>query len=277
MGSLQAGVGSENISPVLFIDLDNTLYPLSSGIDQLMVERIQRYCIEVLGMDPDEAARLHRKYFQDYGLAIRGLLKHHKIDPVHYDKFVDGGLPLDGLLVPDLELRNMILSLPPWPRFIFTNAGINHAERVIRLLGLSDVFKRDKIIYCDYGDRNFVCKPNQAAFIRAMKYAGVQNSFQCALVDDSIANVTSAIQMGWKGILVREKPKNIDTPGSDTIPTISRLHELPSVLHRIHTRVEQPPSGVFSSPAPIDISRSVSTLQTSVTDETLPPTPKDRT
>ena len=220
------------MTPILFIDLDNTIYPESMGVDQLMVARIQEYCVKVLGISPEEARQLHKKYFHDYGLAIRGLIKHHNINPSEYDLFVDGGLPLDGLIVQDEPLRQMLLALPPWPRYIFTNAGRRHAERVIRLLGLESVCPSERIICCNYEDPNFVCKPDESAFIRAMKIAGVQNSFQCALIDDNVSNVTAALRMGWKSVLVREIPRPSD-PKPEAIPTIRTIHELPSVLEEI--------------------------------------------
>src|SRR4051812_20635170 len=117
-------------NPVVFFDLDNCLYPSSLGIQQLMVERIERYCVEVLHMSPEEAKSLHQQYFKDYGLAIRGLLKHHKVDPAHYDAYVDGGLPLQDYLKPDPRLRQLLLDCN-LKKYVFTNAGIHHAERVL--------------------------------------------------------------------------------------------------------------------------------------------------
>ena len=39
-----------------------------------------------LGLDDDRASDLHHKYYTEYGLALRGLVKHHEIgevEPVH--------------------------------------------------------------------------------------------------------------------------------------------------------------------------------------------------
>lgn len=192
------------LDPVLFFDLDNTVYSESSGIGQMMIERIHSYCVDVMGMSTEEANDLGSKYFRDYGLAIRGLLKHHQVDPVHYDSYVDGSLPLDSILSPNRALRAMIEALPPsYPKWIFTNAGITHAKRVLKLLDLEGLF--NGIIYCHYADPNFVCKPDHAAFIKAMKIAGVQNSYQCVLIDDSRLNVEAALRMGWKAVLIDER------------------------------------------------------------------------
>jgi len=121
---------------------DNTLYDENKGIQKAVGERIIRYfavsliiCLTalVLGLlknvaqkiglnDPKVAHDLSQKYYLQYGLSVRGLIKHHQVDPVDYDKFVDGGLPLEELLTPSQELKD-ILSRLKTDRWIFTNAG----------------------------------------------------------------------------------------------------------------------------------------------------------
>lgn len=246
-------ISISNTELFLFIDLDNTLYSASKGVDSLMVERISNYCIKVLEMSSEDAEKLQDKYFRDYGLAIRGLLKYHNVDPVDYDQYVDGGLPLDELLAPDEQLKLTLKSLPPCSKFVFTNAGKNHAERVIRLLGLKDSGIFQQIIHCNYSDPNFVCKPDESAFIRAMKLAGVRNSFQCALVDDSANNVMAAIRMGWKAILVRETSRPND-PDPSIVPTISTIYDLPSVIH--HILPLKLGSSFLDDPLPLNLSTS---------------------
>lgn len=41
--------------------------------------------------------------------------------------------------------------------WLFTNAYITHGQRVVKLLGIDDLF--DGITYCDYGQESLVCKP----------------------------------------------------------------------------------------------------------------------
>lgn len=49
-------------------------------------------------MSEEDAHALHMRYYTDYGLAIRGLVRHHKIDAIDYDSRCDGALPLEGLI-----------------------------------------------------------------------------------------------------------------------------------------------------------------------------------
>ena len=43
-----------------------------------MADRIRDY-FRGLGLDEHEAEKLHTHYYKEYGLAIRGLVKHHTI------------------------------------------------------------------------------------------------------------------------------------------------------------------------------------------------------
>lgn len=47
-------------------------------IHDMMAERIREY-FKSLGLEEDKARELHQKYYREYGLAIRGLVKHHDI------------------------------------------------------------------------------------------------------------------------------------------------------------------------------------------------------
>ena len=62
-------------------DLDNTLYPVTKTllrhIDQHMGGFVARY----LGVDAEEAHRVQKQYFREYGLTLRGLMIHHGLDP----------------------------------------------------------------------------------------------------------------------------------------------------------------------------------------------------
>jgi pyrimidine and pyridine-specific 5'-nucleotidase len=295
---------------VLFFDVDMTLYPASSGIGALMTERITSYCMQVLGMTLEEAKEIQIRYHKDYGLTVRGLLKHHQVDAAHYDTFVDGGLPLDSMLKPDPKLYEV---LAPWhpqlashKKFAFTNAGIRHAERVISLLGLSDSHPKGPpcnikytsedlsqaavlchsipttgfhslfraIIFTDYTDPHFSCKPEPEAFERAIQTAAAPlpnltngalrpigtppAHMTCVLIDDSRLNVEAALRLGWHAILVDEtcqfemddnieeasqpemSRKNVivvklDTAWSERVYAIIKtVHDVPEALSALH-------------------------------------------
>lgn len=86
-------------------------------------------------------------------------MRHHKIDPLEYNRVVDDALPLETVLHPDTELRKLIQDIDrsKIKLWLFTNAYINHGKRVVRLLGIDDLF--DGITYCNYGRETLICKP----------------------------------------------------------------------------------------------------------------------
>lgn len=181
----------------IFFDLDNTLYSKALGIHNQMADRIQLFMREILLLPKEESRRLSAKYYLDYGLSVRGILADFQIETSDYDRFVDGGLDLEGLLKPDDQLRRWLQSLQA-SLWIFTNAGKSHADRVLKLLGISDLFKG--IIFCDYNERRFPAKPERLAYERAMTLAGVRTPSLCYFIDDSANNVRVARELGWNAV-----------------------------------------------------------------------------
>ncbi|KAI4176151.1 MAG: hypothetical protein LQ343_001195 [Gyalolechia ehrenbergii] len=125
---------------------------------------------------------LHQKYYQDYGLAISGLVMHHKVDPLEYNREVDDALPLDGLITPNPELRQLLedMDKSKIKLWLFTNGHITHGQRVVGLLGIEDLF--EGITFCDYRKMPFVCKPHREMFEKAEAEAGVTATENCYFV-----------------------------------------------------------------------------------------------
>ncbi|KAG0380282.1 hypothetical protein BGX24_009193 [Mortierella sp. AD032] len=208
---------------VFFFDIDNCLYPKTSGIPHLMKARIEQYFRDS-GIPHTEVERLAHRYYVDYGLAIRGLIEKHP------DIKVDGGLPLEKLLTPNPDLRTMIESMKVGKKWLFTNAGENHARRVIRILGLEGLFYG--MTFCNYLEPQFVCKPDRKSFTKAMREAQVEDPSLCFFADDSAPNIEMAVKMGWTAVHVVEKFKD-PTEGEKEKERwfrVESLVELPTVL-----------------------------------------------
>lgn len=234
-------VASKNLTlpKVIFFDLDNTLYPHSSGLHVLVKKRIRLY-LERMGMTQEESSHLSAKYYSDYGLAIRGLLKHHDVDARDYDDFVDGGLPIEEILRADAHLHDILNALK-CKRWVFTNADIHHTMRTLRTLGISGMF--DGVTHCNYADPAFDCKPERASYERAMRDAGVDCPEQCLFIDDSFINIRAAKELGWSTVYICEKDgakqQQQVAEGASPLPfdacdyidfAIKNIHELPQVL-----------------------------------------------
>ncbi|KAF4996543.1 hypothetical protein F66182_16363, partial [Fusarium sp. NRRL 66182] len=101
----------QDARPIFFFDIDNCLYSRGSQIHDKMQELIDVFFIKYLSLDPEDATMLHQKYYKEYGLAIEGLTRHHKIDPLVFNREVDDALPLDEILKPDPKLREFLQDL----------------------------------------------------------------------------------------------------------------------------------------------------------------------
>lgn len=201
------GEGDRSGLPVFFFDLDNCLYSQNHGISQLMGDKIQAYFAKSLSLTEEDAQVLHHRYYTDYGLALQGLIKHHHIDPLDYNAEVDDSLPLERCLKRDPDLRQFLDSVDRGKvrLWILTNAYINHAKRVLKILDVEEFF--EGITYCDYTEgEDLTCKPYAEFFERAMRQAGIEDKDGCFFVDDSLTNVEGAIRFGWKETVHFKEP-----------------------------------------------------------------------
>ncbi|KAF2239807.1 pyrimidine 5-nucleotidase [Viridothelium virens] len=183
--------------PVFFFDIDNCLYPRSKKVFQYMQDLIDKYFQTHLSLSQEDAYDLHMRYYRDYGLAIEGLVRHHKVDPLDYNAKVDDALPLENIIQPDPRLRELLqdVDITKVKLWLFTNAYITHGKRVVRLLGIDDLF--EGITYCDYGAERLLCKPHEDMYRKAQKEAGEKSPDECYFVDDSAINVTGGEAFGW--------------------------------------------------------------------------------
>ena len=147
-----------------------------------MADLINSFFEKHLELPHEDAVRLHQEYYQNYGLAIEGLVRHHKIDPLDFNAQVDDSLPLEDIIKPRPELKQLLLGLDrkkvrPW---LFTNAYVTHARRVLKVLEIEDMF--EGLTYCDYSSVPFFCKPQKNMYLKAMKEAGIDDVNQCYFV-----------------------------------------------------------------------------------------------
>src|SRR3546814_8950463 len=68
----------------LIFDLDNTRYPPSAKLFDLIDDRMGAFIMRLLGCDAVEARRVQKDYFHDHGTTMAGLMRHHGVDPEHF-------------------------------------------------------------------------------------------------------------------------------------------------------------------------------------------------
>ncbi|EDR12886.1 uncharacterized protein LACBIDRAFT_245826 [Laccaria bicolor S238N-H82] len=221
---------------VVWFDIDNTLYSASAKISQAMGTRIHAYFVS-LGLDHDEASELHLRYYTLYGLALRGLTRHHDVDPLDFDRKCDGSLPLEEMIKYDPTLRKLFEDIDRTKARVWalTNAFRPHAERVLRILKLDDLV--EGIVYCDYRVKDFVCKPEPEYYQMALRRVGISDPSKCYFVDDNRSNIDSARAEGWakciKQIDNEREPGAVDNDVID----IASLEELRNVWPEIFSNL----------------------------------------
>jgi putative hydrolase of the HAD superfamily len=215
----------------VFFDLDDTLYPHDNGLWQAIRGRMGRYMAEKLGLPEQEIPALRRMYFETYGTTLRGLQKHYQVNADDYLAYVHD-LPLEDYLKPQPALHVVLASLPE-KRFIFTNADADHAGRVLSIIGIQDCF--EGII--DVKALEFTCKPEPAAYQRALQISGNPDPHSCVMIDDSVINLAPARELGITTVLV----KNEQASNPAICYTIASVLELRQALPQLwNKQAEQP-------------------------------------
>lgn len=217
----------------LLFDLDDTLYPYSSGIATECRKNIGDYMVEKLGIEESKIPDMCNLLYKHYGTTMAGLRAiGYNFDYDDYHSFVHGRLPYDKLK-PDPVLRHLLLSLPI-RKVIFTNADKVHAAKVLSKLGLEDCFEgiicfetlnprsdssspSDPPATADVFDilEHFSqpdagselpktpirCKPSTDAMEHALKLANI-NPQRTIFFDDSVRNIRSGKRIGLHTVLV---------------------------------------------------------------------------
>src|SRR5262245_33201408 len=186
------------ISTVLF-DLDNTLYPSSSGLMHSVDTRISEYVQTLLGLDPAEAMALRWRYYIDYGTTLRGLQQNHAVDAEDYLAYVHD-LALDSFLASDAELDHLLGQVAA-TKAIFTNAPGEYAQRVLATLGIERHFGH----IFDIRTSGWRPKPEPEIYRLVLDTLGAAGP-GVVFVEDTPQNLAPARALGMTTILVGEEP-----------------------------------------------------------------------
>lgn len=189
---------------VILFDLDDTIYPNSSGIWTMIRERIDTYMISRLGYLEENVHSIREDFFRRFGTTLRGLEATHQIDPVEYLQFVHD-IPLENKLKPNHRLVEMLTQLPQ-KKVIFTNGDRWHAKRVTDKLQITHFF--DRVI--DVLDISPYCKPMVEAFNIALDLLQIENPARILLIDDNLRNVQKANDIGLNSIWLTDNQEFTD-------------------------------------------------------------------
>ena len=175
-------------------DLDNCLYPASSGLFELIDERMGAYIQRLLECDPGEAKRVQKAHFHEHGTTLAGLMKEHGVDP--HDFLADAhDIALDRIACD--ERLGRLLPLLPGRRFVFTNGDAPYARRVLDAIGVADHFDDLHDIHAS----GYRPKPDPHGYALLCERFGI-NPSRALLVDDMVQNLAPAKALGMMTIWV---------------------------------------------------------------------------
>ena len=204
----------------LCFDLDNTLYPLSNGLWKVIDGRIQAYVAKTLHLPLDEAKKVQKQYWRQYGTTLAGLMTNYDVQPGPYLAFVHD-FDVSPYLGPNQKLRRLLKALPQ-RKLIFTNASSQHAHNVLDVLEVTEFF--DYIIGVEEVD--FIPKPDQRAYQKCQEITGI-NPAQSMFLDDLPENLAPAKKMGMITVLVGQRKP----PGADYIDYhLNKIEELAAIF-----------------------------------------------
>lgn len=190
----------------LLFDLDDTLYPLSTGINIACRRKIEEYMLKYLNIEESEIPRICLDLYREYGTTMAGLkVLGYEFDNDEFHEYVHGSLPYE-TLKPDPVLRNLLLSTPQ-RKIVFTNSDRAHAVRVLKKLGLEDCFEGiicfETLNHPDdpMSKARIRCKPAVEAFEAAISIANLDPN-RTIFFDDSTRNIASGKAAGLHTVVV---------------------------------------------------------------------------
>ena len=169
-------------------DLDNTLYPASSGLFPLVQERMNEYICRLLGVSLDDAKVLRAQFFREHGTTMHGLMAVHRIDPHEFMAFVHD---VDLSCVPANPALVAALNGLSGRKLIYTNGSVPHAENLLKHLGISHYF--DDIF--DIVASDFAPKPAMAPFRIFVDRFGISPT-RALMIEDMAKNLAPAAELG---------------------------------------------------------------------------------
>jgi putative hydrolase of the HAD superfamily len=175
-------------------DLDNTLYPAECNLFAEIDTRMGEFISQRFGVSREEAQRMRKHYYYQYGTTLAGLMRLHDVCP---KAFLDYVHDIDlSVITPAPELAAALRALPG-RKFIFTNGSRQHAEKVVARLGIDGHFES----IFDIRSADFVPKPERLCYERFLEAHGVE-ACEAAMFDDLPHNLQTAHALGMTTVLV---------------------------------------------------------------------------
>lgn len=208
-------------------DLDNCLYPAECNLFAQIDVRMGAFISDLLGVDKDEARRIQKDYFHDYGTTLTGLIRHHGIEPDDYLEYVH---EIDLSPVPKNPDLSASLAKLPGRKIIYTNGSLDHARRVLARIGIGEHFEAIHDVHA----ADYIPKPERAAMDALITQYEIEPG-RAVMVEDLARNLTPASQAGMATVWVRTAsewssrdadPDHIDHETDDLTAWLTELTDI---------------------------------------------------
>jgi putative hydrolase of the HAD superfamily len=228
-------------------DLDNTLHDASHAIFPAISANMNVYIARVLGdgvtpasKEEVDAARLG--YWKRYGATLLGMIRHHQVSAADFLRETHSLPQLQQMIRAERGLARLLARLPG-RKILLTNGPMRYSTDVLRHLGLQRQFGHHIAIENMHVHGQLRPKPSKLMLRRLLRRHGV-SAHRCVLVEDTLANLKSARQLGMRTVWVTQYLRVSDPIGAAPLPRmlkrpnyvdvkVKSVRQLPGSLHKL--------------------------------------------
>lgn len=157
---------------------------------------MKRFISKKLDVSFDEAFRLQKKFYLEFGTTLFGLMKYHNVNP---DEFLDFVHDIDLTKIKKSKGLKYKINNLPGTKILFTNGDEKYAKRVLESLGIEDSIDQ---IY-DIKRANYLPKPKLETYLRLIKEFNI-NPQQTVFFEDIEKNLEPAHKLGITTVHIKE-------------------------------------------------------------------------
>lgn len=201
--------------------MDNTLHDASHAIFPAISANMNTYIARVLSRngvpastDAVNAARLG--YWKRYGATLLGLMRHHDVRAAEFLRETHELPALRDMIRAERGLGKLLRRLPG-QKILLTNAPHAYSSQVMRHLGINRQFSHHVSIEHMHVHRQLRPKPSKLMLRRLLRKHGVPAG-RCVLVEDTLANLRSARQLGMRTVWITQYLRMSDPIGAAPLP-----------------------------------------------------------
>ena len=180
-------------------DLDNTIYSPDTKVFDEIDSRMKKYISKLLKISENEAFKVQKLYYKEFGTTLSGLMKNHNINA---DDFLDyvHKVNLENL-TESKDLKKSISQLGG-KKIIYTNGDLKHAENVLNKLNILNLF--DDIF--DIKKSSLIPKPNKESLESLINFYNL-NPRETVYFEDIEINLKNAYDFGMTTFLINHNKK----------------------------------------------------------------------